>query len=130
MFQKFLTPASYWHDDLSEERYRRGSSFLAVINNESHYNADYVKNLKSLRRMVLVKFMRDVSLVPNESSWFGYVSKDGSAIPMEATHAYHRLGLREMKEDGKLILLESPLEHLELDKNWFREKIIPILKEK
>jgi palmitoyl-protein thioesterase len=132
LFQKFLTPASYWHDDENEERYRRGSSFLAVINNENHYNADYVKNLKSLKRMILVKFMKDVSLIPNESSHFGFTTKNGTAIPMELTHTYRndRLGLKSMSDEGKLIRLESPLEHLELNKVWFRDKIVPVLKEK
>lgn len=130
-FQKFLTPASYWHDDLNEERYRRGSSFLAIINNENHYNSDYVKNLKSLRRLILVKFMKDVSLVPNESSWFGFASSNGTKIPMEETNTFrhNRLGLREMRDEGRLIRIASPLQHLELDKVWFRNNLIPVLKE-
>lgn len=76
--------------------------------------------------------MKDVSLIPNESSWFGFESKNGTKISMEETHAYrnNRLGLRELTNEGKLIRLESPLEHLELDKNWFRNFIIPVLKEK
>lgn len=82
--------------------------------------------------MVLVKFMRDVSLIPNESAWFGYQDRNGNVVPMEETFVYKndRLGLQRMKNEGKLILIESPLEHLELDKVWFRETLIPILKEK
>lgn len=126
-----MTPTTYWHD-VNEERYRRGSTFLAVINNENHYNADYVRNLQSLRRLVLVKYKDDVSLIPNESSWFGYYNSDSKILPMEETELYRsdKLGLRQMNDKGKLIRIESPLEHLQLDKIWFRENIIPILREK
>lgn len=131
IFQKFLTPASYWHD-VNEDRYRRGSTFLAVINNENHYNADYVKNLQSLKRIVLVKYMKDISLIPNESAWFGYIDANSRTVTMQETNVYkkNRLGLEQLKNEGKLMLLESPLQHLELDEQWFRQNIIPILREK
>lgn len=131
IFQRHLTPASYWHD-VNESRYRRGSSFLAVINNENEYNANYVKNLHSLRRLVLVKFMKDVSLIPNESSWFGYYDRSGRSYSLEESDLYQkdRLGLQLMKKEGRLIRLESPMEHLGLNEEWFRSNIIPILREK
>lgn len=131
IFQRILTPASYWHD-VNEERYKRGSTFLAVINNENHYNAEYVKNLQSLKRLMLVKYKNDVSLIPNESAWFGYQDEKGRAVSMEETDVYRKdkLGLQGMKNEGKIIRLESPLEHVQLDKIWFRHFIIPVLKEK
>lgn len=103
-----------------------------MINNENHYNADYVKNLQSLRRLVLVKYKNDVSLIPNESSWFGYYNNESRLVSMEETELYqsNKLGLRQLNDEGKLIRIESPLEHLQLDKSWFRENIIPILEEK
>lgn len=103
-----------------------------MINNENHYNADYVKNLQSLRRLVLVKYKDDVSLIPSESSWFGYYNNESKILTMEETELYQndKLGLRQMNDEGKLIRIESPLEHLQLDESWFRENIIPILKEK
>jgi palmitoyl-protein thioesterase len=50
---------------------------------------------------------------------------------MEETETFQRdcLGLKQMKTDGKLIMLEAPMEHLELDKEWFRENILPVLRE-
>lgn len=103
-----------------------------MINNENHYNEDYVKNLQTLRRIVLVKYMKDISLIPNESSWFGYYDGSGKTVPMEETAVYKgdKLGLRKMINEGRLIRIESPLEHLQLDEVWFRDKIIPILREK
>jgi palmitoyl-protein thioesterase len=131
ILQKSIAPSSYWHDDLNEFRYRHGSTFLAILNNENHYNAEYVKNLQALKRLVLVKYINDISVIPNESTHFGYTDNFGRVIKLEDTELYEKdkLGLRRMKENGKLIMLTSPNEHLELDENWFRKNIIPILKE-
>jgi palmitoyl-protein thioesterase len=131
-FQKFLTPASYWHDDTNEARYKQGSSFLAVINNENQINKDYIKNLHSLKRFVLVKYVNDISLIPNESAWFGFKSSNGKVLPLESMEIFtkNKLGLQEMMREGRLIRLESPLEHLRLDETWFRKNIIPFLTER
>lgn len=50
---------------------------------------------------------------------------------MEKTAVYKndRLGLKNMVDQKKLIFLEAPRDHLELDPNWFIANIIPILKE-
>jgi palmitoyl-protein thioesterase len=90
-----------------------------------------VRNLQALKKFVLVKYMRDISLIPNESAHFGFRDRDGQSIKFEETELYlkDRLGLKKMKEEGRLIMLDAPMEHLELDENWFRENLIPILKE-
>lgn len=132
LFQISLTPATYWHDASNEENYKRGSTFLAVINNERNFNSDYVKNLQALKRMVLVKYERDISVTPNESTWFGYYDRSGREYPLERTKVYKNdtLGLQQMIQQGKLLRIESPCEHLVLKENWFRTNIIPILSEK
>ena len=75
--------------------------------------------------------MKDISVIPNESTQFGFTDRRGRIIKFEDTDLYRKdkLGLKKMKEDGKLMMLDAPMEHLELDKEWFRENIIPILKE-
>ncbi len=90
-----------------------------------------MKNLQALKRFVLVKYANDVSVVPNESTHFGFLDSSGRSIKMEETELYKRdcLGLRKMKEDGKLILVDAPMEHLELNRKWFRNNILPILRE-
>lgn len=50
--QRFLVQATYWHDPLKEEIYRKSSTFLADINNELTINATYVENLKKLNKWV------------------------------------------------------------------------------
>lgn len=90
-----------------------------------------MKNLQALKRFVLVKYANDISVIPNESAHFGFCDRNGKALKMEETELFQRdrLGLKTMMENGKLIRLESPLEHLELDEKWFRQNILTILKE-
>lgn len=130
-YQQNLAPATYWHDVNNESIYRKYSSFLSLINNELSSNENYVHNLQRLRRLVLVKFINDISVVPNESAWFGSQHPNGTMYPLEMTDMYRedKLGLRQMINEGRLIRLLSPLAHLELDKEWFRRNIIPILTE-
>lgn len=90
-----------------------------------------MKNLQALERFVLVKYANDISVIPNESAHFGFCDKNGKALKLEETELFQkdRLGLKKMKENGKLIMLEAPMEHLELDEMWFRKNILTILKE-
>jgi palmitoyl-protein thioesterase len=90
-----------------------------------------VKNLQSLKRLVLVKYMKDISVIPNESTQFGFRDSYGRVIKLEDTELYKkdRIGLKKMKESGKLVLLDAPMEHLDLNEKWFRENLMPILKE-
>ena len=48
--QNLLVQATYWHDPLNEDVYRKQSTFLAEINNEHVKNETYIKNLQSLKR--------------------------------------------------------------------------------
>jgi palmitoyl-protein thioesterase len=125
-----FSPATYFHD-VNEEKYRAGSTFLAIINNENTINYEYIKNLKSLKKLVLVMYEDDVAIVPKESSWFGFWNRELKPIPLEQLELYRqdKLGLKSMRESGKLIFLTSPLGHLELNETWFINKIIPLLKE-
>lgn len=131
--QKLLVQATYWHDPLHEDKYRKYSTFLSDLNNEVEINEDYSERLKALKKFVLVKFGNDSIVQPRESQWFGYYrpGQDTELISMEETSLYKddRLGLKAMKEAGQLILLESDGNHLEYSRSWFNENILPILNE-
>uniref|UniRef100_A0A336MXR0 Palmitoyl-protein thioesterase 1 n=1 Tax=Culicoides sonorensis TaxID=179676 RepID=A0A336MXR0_CULSO len=129
--QKFLVQATYWHDPLHEDKYRKYSSFLADVNNENDINQDYVIRLRALKKLILVKFSNDTIVQPRESQWFGYYrpGQDTELIEMEQTALFKedRLGLKAMKESGQLIMLESDGNHLEYSRTWFNENILPVL---
>lgn len=76
--QDFLVQATYWHDPLNENLYRKHSKFLADINNENYINTTYVENLNRLSKFVLVKFMNDSMVQPVDTEWFGFY-KPGQA---------------------------------------------------
>lgn len=95
--QKSIIQASYWHDPLKEDEYKKKNIFLADINNENtintvyiinnyiikiflfslsvimdSYTQEYKNNLQNLRTLVLVKFDNDTMVEPVESEWFGF----------------------------------------------------------
>ncbi|KAG5674500.1 hypothetical protein PVAND_004462 [Polypedilum vanderplanki] len=127
--QYLLTPASYWHD-LNPNRYQKGSTFLAIINNEKDtIITDYAENLKALERFVMVKYESDEAIIPNESTFFGYWSEQKTLIRLEESELYKRdkLGLKAMNENGQLVFLVSPGGHLELNEEWFVDNILQYL---
>lgn len=123
--QEAAAPATYWHDPENEDGYRNSSTFLAIINNEKTLNSKYIDKIKKLNKFVLVKYADDTSIVPNESTHFGYV-KNKKIIKLQEMDIYKqdRLGLRALEERGGLIFLESPGMHLQLFKPWFGENVL------
>jgi len=131
--QNNVVQAEYWHDPMNEAEYRAKSVFLADINNERHQNDTYKKNLLSLQKLVLVKFGHDLMVEPKETEWFGFYAEgnDTVALPMEQTKLYteDRLGLKTLKDTGRLHLLEFPGNHLQIPHDVFIKSIIdPFLK--
>ncbi|XP_015269178.1 PREDICTED: palmitoyl-protein thioesterase 1 [Gekko japonicus] len=129
--QERLVQAQYWHDPLNEEEYRKKSLFLADINQEQCINQTYKKNLMSLKKFVMVKFLNDTMVDPPASEWFGYY-RSGQAketIPLNETSLYteDRLGLKEMDQAGKLVYLGAKGDHLHFSKDWFFKNILPFL---
>ncbi|KAJ7304356.1 hypothetical protein JRQ81_011907 [Phrynocephalus forsythii] len=129
--QQRLVQAQYWHDPLNEEEYRKNSVFLADINQERCINKTYKTNLMSLKKFVMVRFLKDSMVDPPASEWFGYY-RSGQAketIPLNETALYKedRLGLKEMDQGGKLVFLGAAGDHLQFSKEWFCENILPFL---
>lgn len=127
--QSFLVQAEYWHDPMHPDKYAEKSQFIAEINNEgSEMNAEYADNLKNLEHFVMVKFADDSMVFPRETSHFGFYA-DGTgknALPLQETKNYleDRLGLKTMDEQGKLVFLSIPGDHLNIPMTWFVNEII------
>jgi palmitoyl-protein thioesterase len=78
-----------------------------------------------------VKYEKDQSIIPNESTHFGYWDVKRKPIRLEEMELYteDRLGLKEMNENGKLIFLTAPnATHLQMNEEWFVENILRYLK--
>ncbi|XP_070508698.1 palmitoyl-protein thioesterase 1-like [Chironomus tepperi] len=126
--QRTLVQATYWHDPKNEDVYRTKSTFIAEINNEKSIKQKYIDRLQKLENFVMVKFMNDSMVQPVESSWFGFYKpgSDVELMTLEESDIFtkDKLGLKKMKEDGKLKFIEIEGNHLQFRNEWFIENII------
>ncbi|KZC03815.1 Palmitoyl-protein thioesterase 1, partial [Dufourea novaeangliae] len=125
--EKFIQ-ATYWHDPYQEEEYKHKSTFLSDINNELHINQTYKDSLKKLENMVLVKFVNDTIVSPQETEWFGFYApgQEKQIQTLEETDLYRedRLGLQALHKLGKIHLISVPGNHLQFTENWFIDNVI------
>jgi palmitoyl-protein thioesterase len=126
--QRLLVQATYWHDPLNEDAYRSKSTFLAEINNEKKINQDYIDRLQALNKFVMIKFENDTIVQPVETSWFGFYKpgSDTELLTLEESELFtkDKLGLKKMKDEGKLEFLAIPGNHMQISKSWFVENVI------
>lgn len=130
--QKFLVPATYWHDPFNENMYKFQSTFLSDINNEKHINQDYSQNLQKLQRFIMVKFRNDSITQPRETQWFEFYlpGQDKVILPLRKSKLYKedKLGLAMMDKKGQLVFLEVDGKHLMFSNEWFVRNILSYLK--
>ncbi|XP_065843042.1 palmitoyl-protein thioesterase 1-like [Oscarella lobularis] len=130
--QNNLVQAEFWQDPLNEDEYRNKSVFLADINQENVKNLKYKENLMKLTNFVMVKFLKDTMVQPNDSEWFSFYKpgQDKVVVPLKDSPLYTEdwLGLKEMDAAGKLHFLSSDGDHLQFTDDWFYENILPFLK--
>lgn len=131
LVQEVLVQAEYWQDPFNEEEYLSKCVFLPDINNAVSINATYRANMLSLSNLVLVMFGNDTMVQPKESEWFGFYKpgQDKEVQLLEETSLYinDTIGIRKLKQQGKVTFLEVPGDHLQFTDAWFIENIIPFL---
>lgn len=113
---------------MNEDLYKSKSSFLSDLNNEQSINKDYIERLQALEKFIMIKFENDTIVQPVETSWFGFYKpgSDKELITLEESEIFtkDKLGLKKMKEDGKLVFLAMPGNHMQISKSWFIENVI------
>lgn len=127
--QDYLVQATYWHNPLEEETYKKYSTFLADINNELTINQTYVENLRKLNKFVLVKFTEDEIVQPIDTEWFQFYTPNQDKIiqPLAESNAAKNLDLNGLVASNKMIFLESKGNHLKFTKEWFKKNVLPYL---
>lgn len=125
--QEHVVQAEYWHDPNREEEYKEKNIFLADINNERIINQTYKNNLLQLDNLVLIEFLKDSMVIPRESSLFGFYApgQTKTIIPLEKSSIYleDRIGLKKLKETGRLHMIQVPGNHLQYKMKWFLQDI-------
>lgn len=126
--QSHLVQAQYWHDPIDEDTYVNKSTFIAEINNEKIIKKEYKDNLLKLNKFVMVQFMDDNVVDPQESSSFGYFLPGQAkvVVPMRMTRVYteNLIGLKELDESGRLEFIRVSGNHLRFNLSWFESAII------
>jgi len=130
--QHNIIQAQYFRDQDNIASYLRSNTFLTSINNEleESRNETYARHLLTLSHLVLVLFNNEKTVIPKESAWFGsYAPREPgdplTIVPMRLQPLYVEdwIGLRELDESGRLVMLTCDGEHMQL--SW--ECLEPIL---
>lgn len=128
--QATVVQAQYWHDPTQESMYRRKSGFLADINNELQVNVTYKRRLLDLDNFVLVEFAQDTTVIPRETSSFGFykTGQQTDIEPLEESKLFveDRLGLKQMIEEKRLHMIKIDGNHLQYNMTWFTEAIAKV----
>jgi palmitoyl-protein thioesterase len=118
--------AQYYRDPAQLETYLDVNQFLTSINNEipDARNATYAANLAALDNLVLVLFLRDTTVIPKESAWFGSNAPDApgdeTIVPMRRQPLYEGdwIGLRALDERGAVVLETCNGTHMQISDCW------------
>lgn len=121
--QTHIIPAQYFRDPKSIEDYLERSLFLADVNNEHSTlrNETYISNIsQNLRKLVLISFAQDTTVIPKESAWF----QDGPNIPLRHRKLYTEdwIGLRALEEThgpDAIETLELNGQHMQIENDDF-----------
>ncbi|QDZ22486.1 palmitoyl protein thioesterase [Chloropicon primus] len=122
-----VVQAQYFKDPLKMETYLKKNIFLPGINNEVHRNPQYKENLASLDLLLLYMWKGDTTVVPKESSLFGVYNATTKKVTPLKEQAFYRedwIGLRELDEQGKLLLDVIEGNHMEIDWDFFNSTIV------
>ena len=131
--------ADYWKDAANEQQYLDKSRFLADLNNERQTkNATYARNMRGLKKLVLVEALNDTMVIPHESESFGFWQWGQSAhgrhklvVPMRETEGYKGdwIGLKSLDTSGRLKHHVYVGDHLRFSNDFWEKTVLPYLGE-
>lgn len=115
--QRSIIPAQYFRATSDYDRYLKHLNFLADINNErsNSFSVAAKERFSKLRKLVLIKFTEDTTLVPKESAFFQEVDPlGGYIVDMRQTRLYKEdlIGLRQLHKGDKIDFLTVEDNHM------------------
>ncbi|KAJ0232955.1 hypothetical protein HA466_0286300 [Hirschfeldia incana] len=114
-------------------KYLGHSKYLPKLNNErpDQRNSIFGDRFTSLQNLVLVMFQNDTTLIPKETSWFGYHTEDGfdSLLSTQQTKLYKEdwIGLKALDAVGKVKFVSVSEDHLMLSYKEVVKYLVPYL---
>ena len=86
-WQRKLSVANYWRDPQKSYLYRKYSSVLAPLNNETFYNTGmswkWRENFLRIKKLVLIGGPQDGVITPWQSALMGFYDSNLRALNME-----------------------------------------------
>jgi len=108
LLQNEFSAANFWHGPHSNQDYLHDNIFLPVVNNETPGNdaPRYKANFLKTKRMVFFCSPNDGTVIPYESSIWGYYDTLGNILPMtqQKIYALDSFGLQTADKQGKIQL--------------------------
>ncbi|KAI8900536.1 Alpha/Beta hydrolase protein [Globomyces pollinis-pini] len=87
--QNRIVQAQYYKNPNNLDTYLSSSIFLPDINDELEViNVNYAKRMKSLEKLVLIRFLEDKMIIPKDSAWFSFYDQEGNVIPLAERGIY------------------------------------------
>ena len=134
-FQEHIAPINYWRDPYAEDEYLNGCKTLPDLDNmrPGEFNQQYKDNYMSVDKHIMFGSVNDEVISPWDSAWFNYWEEgdDSVTIPMEKRQEYidDTFGLQSMDKAGKLVKIESGLNHVGYLQNitFITEELAPYL---
>ncbi|KNC46389.1 salivary protein [Thecamonas trahens ATCC 50062] len=124
-----IVQAQYFLDPFDYDAYLKYNQYMADINNQrAEKNPLYKANLLTLNKLILVRFNNDTIVIPRASEHFGRYALGtmDRIVPMTETPLYQEdwIGLQELNNSSRLLLLDTPGEHMQIDIDDFVNNVV------
>jgi len=123
-WQRRLSLANYWRDPQKSYLYRKYSSVLAPLNNQSYTNNGmswkWRENFLRIKKLVLIGGPQDGVITPWQSALMGFYDSNLRVLNMEELEEYQKdsFGLKTLDESGRVERFVFPgVEHTHFHKN-------------
>ncbi|KAG2315297.1 hypothetical protein Bca52824_018419 [Brassica carinata] len=131
--QDHIAPSGYVKIPCEMTKYLEHSQYLPKLNNErpDERNSTFKDRFTSLHNLVLVMFQNDTTLIPKETSWFGYYNDEGldTLLSTQQTKLYREdwIGLKALDDVGKVKFVSVSGDHLMIAYKDVLEYVVPYL---
>lgn len=119
--QGILAVSNYWRDTWNYDKFVSRCPLLAALDNMCDFKLQRKKNFQSIDKLVVFGSERDEVIAPQASAFFGQFAPGSTlrVLSMEEREEYREdlFGLRTLREQGRLVCVESRMLHFQYPRN-------------